>query len=121
MTEHETVDEVIDSIKEIAQPFGAVISIEASDKATFYPRETPIARRFIDILRRVSGQEPAILWTNGASNGRIYLEQDDSISVLMSNPNVWGAHAEGESLEIASIEPYYDLVMATAQISISYP
>ena len=70
LTEHEVVDEVIDSIKEIARPFGAEIAIAAVDKATYYPRKTPVARRFIDILRRVSGQEPAILWTNGASNGR---------------------------------------------------
>jgi len=121
LTEHEVIGEVIESISEIVRPFGAEIVIRAADQATYYPKEKTVARRFIDILRRVSGQEPAILWTNGASNGRIYLEQDDSISVLMSNPNVWGAHAEGESLEIASIKPYYDLVMATAQMSISYP
>lgn len=116
LTEEQDIDEAVALLKDLARPLGAEISIHSADPATYYPRQSPVARRFLDVLHRVSGREPAIVWTNGASNGRFYLAQDARISVLMSNPTGAGAHADGESLEIASIEPYYELVLATAQL-----
>ena len=83
-------------------------------QTTYYPRERPVARRYIDILRRVSGKEPEILHSNGASNGRFYAARNPDIQVLMSNPKVVGLHADEECLVAASLEPYYRLVRETA-------
>ncbi len=89
-----------------------------TDMATYYPQDGPVAQQFIDTLRRVSGKEPTILHSNGASNGRFYVANDPNIHVVMSNPTVGGLHADDECLVVASLEPYYELVLATALLQV---
>ena len=113
-TEEYTAEAIVSAIKVIAAPFQAEIQIHEIGAATYYPKERPIARKYIDILRRVSGKEPQILHSNGASNGRFYVAKKPGIQVLMSNPTVVGSHAVIECVLEASLEPYYQLVRETA-------
>jgi hypothetical protein len=103
----------MEQIENAAEPLGAVVKFHEADMATYYPREGPVAWKFIEILRRVSGREPPIFHANGASNGRFYLANDPDIHVLMSNPTVVGLHSDDECLMAASLEPYYQLVLET--------
>ena len=61
--------------------------------ATYYPKERPVAWKYIDILRRVSGKEPQILHSNVASNGRFYVAKKPVFQILMSNPTAVGSDA----------------------------
>jgi succinyl-diaminopimelate desuccinylase len=112
-TEEYTAEEIVAEIETIGEPFGAEIIFHEVGMATYCPKERPLARRYIDILRRVSGKEPLIMHSNGASNGRFYKAARPDIQVLMSNPTVVGLHADVECLVAASLEPYYNLVMET--------
>ena len=114
LTESENVEALVAEIEAVGRPFDAAVTFLQKDVATYYPKEAPIARQYIDILRRVSGKEPTILHSNGASNGRLYVAKNPHIHVLMSNPTVVGAHAEAECLVASSLEPYYQLVRETA-------
>jgi succinyl-diaminopimelate desuccinylase len=114
LTEDYRVEDLMEQIENAAEPFGAEVKFHEADMATHYPREGPVARKFIDILRRVSGREPPILHANGASNGRFYLANDPNIHVLMSNPTVVGLHSDDECLVAASLEPYYQLMLDAA-------
>ncbi len=118
LTEKENVDDLMAEIEEIGRVFDADIDFRETDVATYYPREAPIAQQYIDILRRVSGKEPEILHSNGASNGRLYVAKNPHVHVLMSNPTVVGAHADEECLVTASLEPYYHLVLETALLRV---
>ena len=115
-TEQDNSGDIIAQIKQIAQSFGAEITIDQIGPATYYPREAPVAQRYIDILREVSGKSPRIIHSNGASNGRLYVAKNKETHVLMSNPTVAGSHAVDENLTLGSLEPYYRLVLATAQL-----
>ena len=66
------------------------------------------------MLRRVSGKEPEILHSNGASNGRLYVAKNPGIHVLMSNPTVVGPHTDAECVVAVSLKPYYQLVLEMA-------
>ena len=118
LTEKENVDDLMAEIEEIGRAFDADIDFRETDVATYYPREAPIAQQYIDILRRVSGKEPEILHSNGASNGRLYVAKNPNVHVLMSNPTVVGAHADEECLVGASLEPYYHLVLETVLLRV---
>ena len=63
-------------------------------------------------------EEPEILHSNGASNGRLYVAKNPHVHVLMSNPTVVGAHADEEGLFTALLEPYYRLVLETALLHV---
>jgi len=101
-----------------AEPFGAEVRFHEADIATYYPREGPVAREFIEILRRVLGREPPLLHANGASNGRFYPANHPDVHILMSNPKVVGLHSDDECLVATSLEPYYQLVLETALFQI---
>lgn len=73
LTEDHTVEGILDRVRELAAETGGALEVEQADPATYYPREAPIARRYLEILRRVSGAEPKILHSAGASNGRLYV------------------------------------------------
>lgn len=118
LTERETVEEITGRLEEIAGRFDAELEILQADPATYYPREKPVARRYLDILRRVSGREPEILHSAGASNGRIYVARDPEIHVLMSSPSVGSAHSEDEHLDPDSLEAYYRLCYETAKMEV---
>lgn len=115
-TEIDTPDAMLRMILNIVEEFGVSIHFETADPAAFYPRERPVAAQFIELLRTVSGHEPEIIHSTGASNGRFYIDRQPDIYVLMSNPTVRGAHAENESVEVDSLLPYYHLVHKTAQL-----
>jgi succinyl-diaminopimelate desuccinylase len=113
-TEDYAPQEVIAAVRQVGAAFEADLLFHEIGRATYYSRERPLARRYIDILRRVSGKEPQILHSNGASNGRFYAARNPDIQVLMSNPRVVGLHADEECLVATSLEPYYRLVRQTA-------
>lgn len=114
LTERENVDDLAAQIEQTGRAFDAEVVFGEKDTATYYPKEAPIAQQFISILRRVSGKEPKILHSNGASNGRLYVAKNPGIHVLMSNPTVVGPHTDAECVVSASLEPYYHLVLETA-------
>ncbi len=113
-TEDYSAVAIVERIQALAAPFAAEIQVQEVAKATYYPKEEPVAQSFLEILRRVSGKVPTIFHSNGASNGHFYVAKRPDIQVLMSNPTVVGSHAKEECLVEASLEPYYKLVRATA-------
>jgi succinyl-diaminopimelate desuccinylase len=106
-------EEILDLLESIGSPFKARFEYRDVGLATYYPQERPLAQRYIDILRRVSGKEPEILHSNGASNGRFYVAKNSDVYILMSNPKVVGLHADIECVDSRSLEPYYRLVQET--------
>ncbi len=117
LTERERVDEVRARIERIVASFDGRVDFSQSDPATYYPREAPVARAYLDLLRRVSGREPTILHSAGASNGRIYVDKDPDLHVLMTSPTIGSSHAEEEYLEIDSLDAYFRLVYETARLT----
>lgn len=115
-TEEYRVEGITAKVRGLAEGCGAEIQIEAADPATYYPKEAPIAREFLAILKRVSGEEPRILHSAGASNGRLYVARNPETHVLMSSPRMGGAHADVECVQLDSLSPYYELVRATAEL-----
>jgi len=113
-TEETMAEEILAVIKSMGEPFEAEILVHEIGLATYYPKERPVAQEYINILRRISGKEPQILHSNGASNGRFYVTKKPEVQVLMSNPTVVGSHAQVECVLESSLEPYYNLVRATA-------
>ena len=113
-TEDYSAVAIVERIQALAAPFATEILVQEVAKATYYPKEGPMAQTYLEILRRVSGKEPTIFHSNGASNGHFYVAKRPSIQVLMSNPTVVGSHAEEECLVEDSLEPYYKLVRETA-------
>ena len=69
-TEHESPKAIVAILEEIALPFGAEFTYREIGVATYYPHERALAQRHINLLRQMSGKEPAILHSNGASNAR---------------------------------------------------
>ena len=96
LTENETVEEIRSSIERIVRRFESEIIFDQADPATYYPKEAPVARTYLDLVRKVTGREPQILHSAGASNGRIYVAKDPGIHVLMSSPATGSSHAERE-------------------------
>ena len=80
------------------------------------PEVPVVPEAYLEILRRVSGGEPEILHSAGASNGRLYVAADPSVHVLMTSPRMGSAHAETECLDAGSLESYYQLVYETARL-----
>jgi succinyl-diaminopimelate desuccinylase len=115
-TETTSSEEVLAELEEIGQRYQADITYREIGVATHYPRERPLARRYIDLLRHVSGKEPDVLHSNGASNARFYIMQKPTIQILMSNPRVVGAHADEECLDARSLPAYYQLIRDTVQL-----
>ena len=109
-------DEIVMTLEQIGRPYGAKFTYREIGVATYYPRERPLARRYIDLLRQASSKEPAILHSNGASNARFYVMQKPNIQILMSNPTVVGAHADEECLDARSLPAYYQLVHDTIKM-----
>ena len=118
LTEAFTVEEIRETIGAVARAHDAELRIVQADPATYYPKEAPVARRYLDLLRRVSGREPPILHSAGASNGRIYVAADPSVHVLMTSPRMGAAHSETECLEAGSLAAYYELVHEAAKLRI---
>ena len=116
LTESETVAGISGRLREVCDRFGAELTVRQADPATYYPREAPVARAYLDLLRDVSGREPTILHSAGASNGRIYVTKDPDIHVLMTSPAIGSSHADEEYLEVDSLEPYYRLVYESAKL-----
>ncbi len=116
LTEADSVAELTNRLGSLVERFGARLEVLQADPATYYPKEAPIAQEYLRILRRVSGKEPEILHSAGASNGRIYVAKDPEIHVLMSSPAMGSAHAAGECLDGASLDAYYQLVLETARL-----
>lgn len=118
VTEDHDAHELAENIAEIGGWFGAEIDFKQIDPAVYYPKEAPIARRYLDILRRVSGKEPEILHSAGASNGRLYVAKQKDLHVLMSSPPMGGAHAVSECLDPSALEAFHQLVLETALLEI---
>lgn len=114
LTEDWDAQELADEISRIGAGFDAELDFLQKDPAVYYPKEAPIARRYLSILRRVSGKEPEILHSAGASNGRLYVAKQPDLHVLMSSPVMGGSHAVGECLDPSSLEGFYQLVLETA-------
>jgi succinyl-diaminopimelate desuccinylase len=112
-TETTPPEEVVMALEEIGRSYNADFTYREIGTATHYPRKRPLAQRYIDLLWHVSGKEPAILHSNGASNARFYVMQKPDIQILMSNPTVIGAHADIECLDGRSLPAYYQLVHGT--------
>jgi len=115
-TEAKTPEEIVSVLEEVVQPYEADVAYLDIGIATYYPHERPLARRYIDILRKVSGKEPAILNSNGASNARFYVGQNPKVQILMSNPKVVDAHAATECVDARSLPSYYQLVYETVEL-----
>lgn len=115
-TEDYALDEVLETLEAKAEKFGVTLRVHQSGLATYYPRERPLVKDYLDILQTVTGREPTILHANGASNGRIYVAKNPNTQVFMSSPTYGGSHAATECLEIDSLEPYYRLVCETIQL-----
>jgi succinyl-diaminopimelate desuccinylase len=115
-TEANSAEEIVAALEEIGRPYEAEFSYREIGVATCYPREQPLASRYIDLLRHVSGKEPPILHSNGASNARFYVMQKPDVQILMSNPTVIGAHADTECLDARSLPAYYQLVYGIVQL-----
>ncbi len=115
-TEAFTPEEIVMALEEISQPYDAEITFREIGIATYYPRERPVARTYIDLLRSVSEREPAILHSNGASNARFYVMQKPEVQILMSNPTVVDAHAATECLDARSLPAFYRLVHDTVEL-----
>ncbi len=118
LTEAFTVDEIVRTIEDVARDHRAELRVVQADPATYYPRDAPVAQRYLDLLRRVSGQEPPILHSAGASNGRLYVAADPAVHVLMTSPRMGAAHSETECLEIGSLAAYYELVYESAKLPV---
>ena len=116
-TETSTAREILSELEETGQPYQAEFTYREVGIATYYPRERPLARRYIDLLRQVSAKEPAILHSNGASNARFYVMQKPHVQILMSNPRVVGAHADEECLDARSLPAYYQLIQDMVQLA----
>jgi succinyl-diaminopimelate desuccinylase len=116
-TENEDPDQIVAELEALAEPNNTDISYSEIGVATYYPRERPIAHQYISLLRDLSGREPPILHTNGASNARFYVMQKPNIQILMSNPTVVGAHADTECLDANSLPAYYELVCKLVHLS----
>ena len=114
LTEDWAVEDLVHEIFEIGDRFGAKIDFQQKDPAVYYPKDAPIAQRYLEVLRRVSGQEPAILHSAGASNGRLYVAKQPDLHVLMSSPPMGGSHAVGECVDSRSFEAFYTLTLETA-------
>ncbi len=115
-TETSTAEEIVAALEEIGRSYAADFTFREIGVATYYPRERPLARRYINLLRQVSGKEPPILHTNGASNARFYVMQKPDVQILISNPTVVGAHADTECLDARSLPAYYQLIYDTARL-----
>jgi len=115
-TEKDDPDEMIEKIRDTGRAFSGEIVLHSKEPATYYPRDRPLARKYIELLRQVSGKTPKILHTNGASNGRFYVTRKPNTQVLITNPTVIDSHADGECLVEASLEPYYRLVHKIVQL-----
>ena len=116
LTEASSVEEIQETIRGVAGEHGAELRFLQTDPATYYPKEAPVARRYLEVLRRAAGREPRILHSAGASNGRLYVKADPSVHVLMTSPRMGSAHAETECLDAGSLESYYQLVYETARL-----
>jgi succinyl-diaminopimelate desuccinylase len=116
-TEASTPDEIRTEVARIATDMDAEVSFEKVDAAAYYPKEAPVAQRFIELLTAAGGGPPDIIHSAGASNGRIYAGAGE-VHVLMSNPAACGAHGEDEWVAVDSLEPYYRLVLATASMEL---
>lgn len=115
-TETTNPEEIVTVLEEIIRPYDVDITYLEIGVATYYPRERPLARRYIDLLRNISGKEPAILHSNGASNARFYVRQKPEVQILMSNPKVVDAHASTECVDARSLPAYYQLVYDTVEL-----
>ena len=115
-TETNTSKEIVTALEEIGRTYEVEFTYHEIDIATYYPRQRPLARRYIDLLRQVSGKEPSILHSNGASHARFYVMQNGDVQILMSNPTVVDAHADTECLDARSLPAYYQLVYDTVQL-----
>jgi len=116
-TEALTPDEIRAEVTRIVTAMDAAVAFEKVDAAAYYPKEPPVAQRFIELLAAAGGSAPEIIHSAGASNGRIYAGAGD-VHVLMSNPAACGAHGEDEWVAVDSLEPYYRLVLATASMEL---
>ncbi len=114
LTEDWDAEELAAEIASIGGRFGAELDFEQKDPAVYYPKEAPIARRFLDVLRRASGREPEILHSAGASNGRLYVAKRPDLHVLMSSPAMGASHAVGECLVASSLPGFYQVTLETA-------
>ena len=121
LTEEHDAGEFADEMVEIGGWFGAEIEFKQIDPAVYYPREAAVARKYLEILRRVSGKEPPILHSAGASNGRLYVAKKRDLHVLMSSPPMGGSHAVGECLDASALEAFYRLVLETALLDPEEP
>jgi succinyl-diaminopimelate desuccinylase len=115
-TERESPKMIVATLEEIGRAYEAEFTYREIGVATYYPRERALAHHYIDLLRTVSGKEPSILHSNGASNARFYVMQKPNIQILMSNPRVVGAHADEECLDARSLPSYYQLVRDTIHL-----
>ncbi len=114
ITEEFDPQEIAAQIVAVGEAYDAELTFNHKDPATYYPKEAPIARQYIDILREVSGKEPVILHSAGASNGKLYVAKRPDVHVLMSSPRMGGSHAVEEYLDPSSLDAYYELVRRTA-------
>lgn len=115
-TETTPSEEIVTALEEIGRSYEAAFTYREIGIATYYPRERPLAKRYINLLRHVSGKEPTILHSNGASNARFYVMEKHDVQILMSNPTVVGAHADTECLDGRSLPAYYQLVQDTVRL-----
>lgn len=121
ITELERPEVVADQIRLIARDFGADVTFDAMEPAAYYPREWPVAHRFLEILREETGRQPRILHAAGASNGRLYQQSAPQVPVLMSGPRVGGSHGPDEWLDPESLDTYHRIVWRTALLQTPIP
>lgn len=98
----------------IADEHGVAVRYSKLDAAANYPRDAPIAREYLHMLQQVTGAEPTILHSAGASNGRFYASQ--GVHVLMTNARAGGAHSRREWVDASSLPVYHEVVHRTVAL-----
>lgn len=101
-------------IDEIADRHGIAVQYSKLDVAANYPSDAPIAREYLTMLTEVTGREPSILHSAGASNGRFYAAR--GVHVLMTNARAGGAHGRREWVDTSSLPTYHEVVHRTVAL-----
>jgi acetylornithine deacetylase/succinyl-diaminopimelate desuccinylase-like protein len=110
-----TTDAIRDRIEDLADAHAVTVHFPKLDAAASYPADTPAARAYLDILRDVTGREPVVQRSAGASNGRFYAAA--GAQVLMTSLRAGGAHSHDEWVDVSSAPMYHALVHRTVAMA----
>ncbi len=99
--------ELLDSLKQTAEDFGASYSVHGEYPAWEYRRQSPLRETMVNTYRTMYGKEPRIEVIHAGLECGLFSEKLPGLDAVSFGPDLFDIHTPRERMDVASVERTY--------------